>query len=275
MHSRSADPDSHFPDRAGAGRGRIDRIPLEISFTERQARHSRHSFGDEDDLARSGADLQVRGAGKGTIGWHRCDLEDPATFEPALAAAESTLQGLDTVVVTAGMFASQETLEADPVLLGRLLQVNFTNTVLFCEAARKRLLARGGGTLCAFSSVAGDRGRKPVVLYGASKAGLSHYTAGLRQEVGPKGIGTTLVEIGSTATAMDDATQNYGPYRKMRGRKSEREVQMPVSKVVDAIVEAVKHDRRHVRLPRALASLGMFNELPRRLGQIVFDRLAD
>ena len=49
----------------------------------------------------------------------------------------------------------------------------------FCEEARRRLLARGGGTLCVFSSVAGERGRKPVVLYGAAKAGLTRYLEGL------------------------------------------------------------------------------------------------
>ena len=30
-----------------------------------------------------------------------------------------------------------------------------------------------------FSSVAGERGRKPVVIYGAAKAGLTHYLEGL------------------------------------------------------------------------------------------------
>jgi NAD(P)-dependent dehydrogenase (short-subunit alcohol dehydrogenase family) len=44
------------------------------------------------------------------------------------------------------------------------------NTILFCEEARTRLLGAGGGTLCVFSSVAGERGRTSVVLYGAAKA---------------------------------------------------------------------------------------------------------
>ena len=35
----------------------------------------------------------------------------------------------------------------------------------------QRGLARGGGRLVAFSSVAGERGRKPVVIYGSTKAG--------------------------------------------------------------------------------------------------------
>ena len=70
------------------------------------------------------------------------------------------------------MFAVQPQLEADRALTRRLLTVNFANTVVFCEHVRTYLLSRGGGTLCVFSSVAGDRGRKPVILYGAAKAGL-------------------------------------------------------------------------------------------------------
>ena len=48
------------------------------------------------------------------------------------------------MIVTAGLFATQEELENDPQLTARLLTADFTNTVLFCEEARKRLLGSGG-----------------------------------------------------------------------------------------------------------------------------------
>ncbi|PYP39679.1 MAG: hypothetical protein DMD43_10365, partial [Gemmatimonadetes bacterium] len=98
-----------------------------------------------------------------------CDLEKPEGFAAALDAAEAGLGGLDAVIVTAGLFATQDRLEEDVELARRLLTIDFAHTVVFCEHARKRLLARGGGTLCVFSSVAGERGRKPVALYGAAK----------------------------------------------------------------------------------------------------------
>lgn len=154
------------------------------------------------DLERSAADLKVRGAGRGKLSVHICDLESPGTFEPTLAAAEQALGGLDTVVVTAGMFGTQERLEDDPAYLARLLTVNFTNTVLFCELARKRLLARGRGTLCVFSSVAGERGRKPVVLYGAAKAGLSRYLEGLDHRYAASGLRVVTVKPGFVKTGM-------------------------------------------------------------------------
>lgn len=156
---------------------------------------------DAEGLDRSARDLDAR-AGKGTVGTARCDLEEPATFGPALAAAEAALGGVDAVVMTAGLFATQDQLEVDPALLARLLQVNFANTVLFCEEARKRLLARGGGTLCAFSSVAGERGRKPVVFYGAAKAGLSRYLEGLDHRYRANGLRVICVKPGFVRTGM-------------------------------------------------------------------------
>lgn len=156
---------------------------------------------DADDLERSAADLRVRGAA--AVSHVACDLLAPETFAPALAAAEAALGGLDVVVVTAGLFATQEALEADAALRARLLAADFTNTVLFCELARARLLAAGGArTLCVFSSVAGDRARKPVILYGAAKAGLSHYLTGLDHKFRAAGLRTVLVKPGFVRTGM-------------------------------------------------------------------------
>ncbi len=156
---------------------------------------------DLDDLQRSAADLQLFGAA-GTVGIATCDLLDPGTFAPGLAAAAAGLGGFDTVVVTAGLFATQEALETDAALTGRLLTADFTNTILFCEAARQQLLAAGGGTLCVFSSVAGERGRKPVILYGAAKAGLSHYLEGLDHKFRAQGLRTITVKPGFVKTGM-------------------------------------------------------------------------
>jgi short-subunit dehydrogenase len=133
-----------------------------------------------------------------------CDLERPDTFATALAEAATALGGFDTVVVSAALFTTQARLEIDRVFAQRLLIVNFANTVLFCEHVREYLLARGGGTLCVFSSVAGERARKPVVLYGATKAGLSAYLEGLDHKFRSAGLRTVCVKPGFVRTAMTE-----------------------------------------------------------------------
>ena len=86
--------------------------------------------------------------------------------------------------------------------IARRRRSHVARRVVFCEQARKRLLARGGGTLCVFSSVAGERGRKPVVLYGAAKAGLTRYLEGLDHKCRAQGLRTVCVKPGFVKTSM-------------------------------------------------------------------------
>jgi short-subunit dehydrogenase len=162
---------------------------------------------DREQLERSAKDLEVRSKVPSDVVAIECDLADPSGFEPALAQAEETLGRIDAVVVSAGLFAPQERLETDAEFLAQMLAVNFTNTVLFCEVSRKRLLAKGGGTLCVFSSVAGDRGRKPVILYGAAKAGLSRYLEGLDHRYREAGLRTVCVKPGFVKTSMTEGLE--------------------------------------------------------------------
>ncbi len=157
------------------------------------------------DLERSARDLEARGgAPAGSVGVAHCDLLVPETFASALDQAQAALGRIDAVVVTAGLFATQERLETDAGLARRLLEADFSGTVLFCEEVRRRLLAAGGGRLCVSSSVAGERGRKPVVLYGAAKAGLSRYLEGLDHRYRAQGLVVVTVKPGFVRTSMTE-----------------------------------------------------------------------
>ena len=157
---------------------------------------------EKEDMERSAADVQVRAGTSAVVSIAYCDLGLPETFGPALDLAAAELDGFDCVVVTAGAFAPQERLESDRELTRQVLTNNFAHTVLFCEEARERLLSRGGGTLAVLSSVAGERGRKPVVLYGASKAGLTAYLEGLDHKFRSRGLKTVTVKPGFVKTGM-------------------------------------------------------------------------
>jgi decaprenylphospho-beta-D-erythro-pentofuranosid-2-ulose 2-reductase len=154
------------------------------------------------EIERSAADLRARQPKLAPLGHALCDLERPETFAPALDAADAALGEFDAVIVTAAMFASQEALEADVELTRRLVTVNYAHTIVFCEHARKRLLARGGGWLTVFSSVAGDRGRKPVAIYGSSKAGVAVYLEALDHRYHAAGLNVLCVKPGFVRTGM-------------------------------------------------------------------------
>lgn len=158
---------------------------------------------DLEDLERSAADLRVRG--RGAVSVIACDLDAPDGFPAVIEALFAGGIRLDNLVITAAHFGTQDELEADHVRARRLLTANLANTIELCERARVAMLAQGGGTLCVFSSVAGDRGRKPVGIYGASKAGLSHYLEALDHKWRAAGLVTICVKPGFVKTGMTAA----------------------------------------------------------------------
>jgi decaprenylphospho-beta-D-erythro-pentofuranosid-2-ulose 2-reductase len=165
---------------------------------------------DRAACERSARDLELRGA-NAPVAFAHCDLLEPGGFGAALDAADRALDGFDTAILSAGLFAAQERLEADPGLRRDLLAADFANSVEWCEAVRERLLAHGGGTLCAFSSVAGERGRSRVALYGAAKAGLSAYLEAIDHRYATRGLRVVTVVPGFVRTSMT-ADQSPPPF---------------------------------------------------------------
>jgi len=156
---------------------------------------------DSGEMELSARDLEARGA-PAPVGQAALDLSRPDGFGAALDAADRALSRIDALVVTGGVFAAQDELATDLSRLGALLHTNFTGTVLICQEAAERLAARGGGLICAFSSVAGDRARRSNYLYGASKAGLSVFLDGLDLAYRDRGVRVLCVKPGFVRTAM-------------------------------------------------------------------------
>ena len=62
-----------------------------------------------------------------------------------------------------------------------------------------------GACIAALSSVAGDRGRAKVGIYGASKAGLDAFLSALRQRLQPAGVRVLTLKPGFVDTPMTAA----------------------------------------------------------------------
>jgi short-subunit dehydrogenase len=158
---------------------------------------------DAGEMKLTASDLEARGAPV-PVGQATLDLSRPEGFRGALDAAEGALSRVDALVVTGGLFAGQDELAKDPARLEALLHANFTGTVLLCQQAAERLADRGGGLICVFSSVAGDRARRSNYLYGASKAGLSVFLDGLDLAYRDRGVQVLCVKPGFVRTAMTE-----------------------------------------------------------------------
>lgn len=156
---------------------------------------------DAGEAGRTAADLRLRfDVATAALGF---DARDAAATAELVPLAEAALPGgLSGVVVAFAQMPAQEDVERDPRLGSSMIDVNVKSTAAILEAAAKLLEERRGSFLCAFSSVAGDRGRRSNYAYGATKAALSTYLEGLSARLSPRGVTVLCVRPGPADSAM-------------------------------------------------------------------------
>jgi NAD(P)-dependent dehydrogenase (short-subunit alcohol dehydrogenase family) len=109
------------------------------------------------------------------------------------------------------------------------------------------------------------------VAYSASKAALSHFTAGLRADLRGLPIRTTRVELGPIPTDMLAEVEDFEPTARAFGRfyRLRLIVDVPRETMTDEVVHAVQRGRRHVRIPKRAAPFPMLSEALRRTVELL------
>lgn len=109
---------------------------------------------------------------------------------------------LDTVVLCYGYLGNQKLGEADFQHAQSIINTNFTSCVSILNIVANYFEGKRRGTICAISSVAGDRGRQSNYLYGSAKGALSIYLQGLRNRLRKSGVHVLTVKPGFVDTKM-------------------------------------------------------------------------
>ena len=163
-------------------------------------------------VARRRALLDELAAGLGT---RACvierDLADPARAVDWLAEAEAALGPIDVLINNAGIENTGPSVEADPEVCRRLLELNLVTPLLLARAVLPGMTARRRGTIVNVASVAALVSVPMQAFYGASKAGLAMFSETLRAEVAGTGVHVLTVYPGPVTTAMSaSAKQAFG-----------------------------------------------------------------
>ena len=130
------------------------------------------------------------------------DLSDPAGAQRAVAAATAAFGGLDVVINAAGgliYFGDFLKLSADA--FERELSANVKTTLYVCQAAIPVLLARGGGAIVNFASIAVQRALPQMVSYSAAKWAVAGITRALAREYRDANIRVNAVAPATVRTA--------------------------------------------------------------------------
>ena len=174
---------------AEAGAGEKRRVGLILASRE------------TEELDRLAADLRTRfGCATAVRRFDAGDLDAiPGFFADCAAALPG---GLHELVLCHGWLPDAEQAKRDPLVMRRLIDINYTSAVILLELAAGHFEQQKDGAITAISSVAGDRGRQSNYPYGASKAGLTAYLQGLRNRLFHVGIPVLTVKPGFVDTGM-------------------------------------------------------------------------
>ncbi len=203
---------------------------------------------------------------------HVADLTDAGDRRGLIARVEEAGGPVDVLVNNAGMdlTGAFDALSADD--LERIFLLNALAPAELARQAIPGMVERGRGHIVNISSLAGVAVLPGMAAYSATKAALTHLTAGLRADLRGLPIGTTVVEAGLIKpTELAESVLSYAPTRAAFARlyrigmlsDSDRD------DVADAVVAAVAAGRRHVRLPKRARLTPMLVESARRTVELL------
>ncbi|HWW53138.1 MAG TPA: SDR family oxidoreductase [Acidimicrobiales bacterium] len=201
---------------------------------------------------------------------HPTDLTDAESVNGLIGRIEADGGPIEVLVNNAGIDLSGYFLNNSPADLEQIYRVNLLTPVHLCHQVLPGMLQRGRGHIVNVSSLAGIAVFPGLVPYSSTKAGLTHFTAGLRADLKGKPIGTTVVELGPIPTDMLAHVDSYRPTERSFHRfyQIKMLVDVPKEVVADQVVDAVTRNRRHVRIPKRQAWNAMLTEAPRRIVEL-------
>lgn len=188
------------------------------------------------------------------------DADDIQAQPTVVAGIEELVGPIDVAVLAFGVLGDQSLAERDSAAAAALLHTDFVAQAALLTVLAARMRERGGGTLVAFSSVAGARVRRANYVYGSAKAGLDGFASGMADALHGSGVHLIIARpgfvIGRMTAGMEPAPFSSTPDQVADATvariRSGRGVDLWIPGYLGAIMAASRFAPRWVwrRLPR-------------------------
>lgn len=196
---------------------------------------------------------------------HPADLLDTSQMGQLIHRVEDECGPVDVLVNNAGMAVTGPLWEHADGDVDAQVRLNLTVPLELCRQAIPRMLRRGRGHLVNVASLAALAATPGMTTYAATKAGVAHGTAALRDELKGLPIGVTTVMVGGVPTDMLADGEAYPPFHQafQRLRRIQLVPDTPADTLAAAVVHGVQRDKRTVYLPRRAMPFVALVEAPR------------
>lgn len=217
--------------------------------------------GIEDAVERLG------GHGPALCGY-ACDIGSPAAVR-ATAALIREAHGTPDILVNNAGFATYRTFEQTPCdEVEDLMSVNFAGAIRVTREFIDGMIERRSGQIVNVASIAAALTLTPNGLYCAAKHGMAAWSRCLARETDRFGIAVGVVCPGRVETRFFD----HETFRTRLHRR-ETEVTVPMSDVIEAILETIVNRRALRFVPRYLGVLAWATQAFGPLVQKPLDRM--
>jgi len=168
------------------------------------------------------------------------DLRDPL----AAAAAVDRLDRIDALVCNAGTIVRKSLFDTTLDDWQHTVDLNLTSVFALAQAAARRMVADGRGSIVLLASMMSFQGGFNVSAYAASKGGVVQLTKALSNELAGQSVRVNAVAPGYIKTEMTDSLEDW--------RRREIDARIPAGRwgtpedVADVVAFLLSDDARYV-----------------------------
>lgn len=216
---------------AVTGGGRGIGLAIARAMVEQGARVS---LGDIDAKLAMQAAESLKGFGA------RLDVRDPASFAHFLEATHRAVGPVDVLINNAGIMPIGAFTDETDAMSNTQIDINLRGVIHGCKVALPEMLARDQGHIVNVASMAGAVPIPGLAVYCATKFAVVGLTKTLREEYRDSGVVFSTIMPSKVTTELAS------------GSDAARLPAVSPEAVALAVVDAVKHGRREVAVPRYL-----------------------
>jgi short-subunit dehydrogenase len=198
----------------------------------------------------------------------QCDVSNRGSVDNLIENCADRLGGIDILINNAGIsvYGSTEKTTMEDFLA--VMEVNYFGALYCALRAIPLMKHQGSGLIVNIASVVAKHGVPYLGAYSASKAALVAVSKSLRSELSRDGIRIMNVFPGYTRTNI------FENEKKVGGAVRPQNGYAPVSKVAEAIVAGIEHEKQDLILSYSGKALPVLRRLLPSFVELVMERMA-